>query len=262
MKNIWLIIYLVTFTNIFSINWEVLDAGLEIAEFNIPELSSKADSTMIIIRIDPEIFNFNVFSEKEYAISSVDAISWANKQDLILAVNGGLYEPDGTPTGYYRNYSFLGNPIYKNNYNMCFVCNPKIDDHPNAQLVDLEQANSDSLIENYNTVLQSIRIVDSKRNNVWKTQRYVSVAFLGEDEQGAILIIYTSHYYNIPELVDELLSMSLNLEKLMYLEGLVHSLYFKYGEKQIIRNGSIKLDAGDLKAISLNYMPMAIGLKK
>ncbi|MBN1181766.1 MAG: hypothetical protein JXB49_05715 [Bacteroidales bacterium] len=261
MKAVILIIFLAIIANLLAIDWQCIEKGLDIFEFNILDLSPKADSTVLVIRIDPDLFKFNVYSEQEYDNFTGTAESWVESQDLILAVNGGLYEPDNSPTGYFKNYDFIGNPEFKKDYNLCFVCNPRVKNLPSAQLVDLEQTDADSLINSYNTVLQSLRMVDHNGTKVWFSERQVDIVMLGESYQGDILIIYTSYPYNNSELIDKLLSMDIGLTKLMYLEGLVHSFYFKYRDRLIIRNGKEKLDNIDLENRQFFSMPIAIGIK-
>lgn len=247
---------------LFSDNWMEYEKGLALGKFKLFIPKENGDSSVvIIIRIDPAYFDFGLFCESEYGPKKRNVKKWVEDCNLIGGINGGMYEADySTGSGYLKNFNHINNNDYREDWNMFFVCNPVNDSLPEAQLIDLDEKNAEKLISQYNSILQSIRMVATESRNVWtnNTSEW-SEAALGEDEYGNILFIYCSSSYIIKELVNELLKRPIKLNKMMHLEGNVQSLYLKYGNMCLAKSGSSEL-ISDSRFYTL--MPNMIGFKK
>ena len=261
MKHYITLLLMLFLINLYLQSWQIIDEGLFFSEFEFSQKSEIGDSKVTIIKIDPDHFDFGLYCESEYGSEQRNVKDWVEDFNLICGVNGGMYETDYlTGSGYLKNYDHINNPEFRENWNMCFVCNPKSDSLPEAQLVDIEEENVEEVISQYNSVLQSIRMLSADGRNVWSKQanKWSEVA-LGEDEAGNILIISCSSAYGMKDFISELLKLPINLKKMMHLEGNVQSLYFKYGDVRFERNGSSKVSEDNKDFFS---MPNAIGVKQ
>ncbi len=247
-------------SKLFSSNFKKIDKGLYYGKFELSQKQDTGNSEVTIIKIDPDHFDFGLYCESEYGPEKRDVKEWIEDFQLICAVNGGMYETDYlTGSGYLKNFNHINNPDFRENWNMFFVCNPKSDSLPKAQLIDVDEENAKKIISQYNIVLQSIRMLNAKGDNVWNgyIDNWSSVT-LGEDKNGNILIIYSCSIIGMKELTDELISFPIDLRKLMYLEGNIQSLYFKYKDIVIAIDGSTELNEN----INFNIMPIALGVKR
>jgi uncharacterized protein YigE (DUF2233 family) len=221
MSQILLLLSLLSTGFLFAQNWQVINPGLEYGSFPLAVASEYGDSTVEVIRIDPAQYDFELLCASENGQQNRKVTKWVKDFALTAAINAGMFQKDySTGTGYLVNYQHKNNPYRHSTYNMYFVCNPREEGLPEAQMIDWQQPGAPELIDKYHSVLQCIRMMSTGGINVWteKSQKWHEAA-LAQDTAGNILFIYCSSPYNMYELVNLLKQLPLDLDKMMHLEG-------------------------------------------
>ncbi|MBN1181768.1 MAG: phosphodiester glycosidase family protein [Bacteroidales bacterium] len=246
--------------------WQQITPGLSWAEFELGLKSEVNNSTVTIVKIDPQQVDFGLYCETEHAYDLRNLENWVNEFDLICAINAGMFQKDYTTgCGLLKNYGHVNNPVPADDYKMYFVCNPVNDSLPEAQMVDIEEAGAEDLIAQYYSILQSIRMVSHDGRNVWSKQSNMwSEAALGEDGDGNILFIHCRSPYTMHDFINEILKLPINLGKMMHLEGGWEAgMILDYKKIRIERIGSYETNFYEEDGNDMFYqVPNVIGVKK
>lgn len=207
-------------TSLTEISWEQIDEGLHLTEYLSPKKSIMGDSKITILKIDPSVYDFNLFSAKEKGETVKTAKKWAIQKEQIAVINAGMYQGDfATNLGYMKDFGFVNNGrINKDNTIVAF--NRKDESVPEIQIIDRKCQDWEVLKDKYNSFSQSIRMVDCYQKNKWSQQnKKWSMVVIGMDKDGNALFIFTRSPYSVHDFVDIVLEAPINLHNLMYLEG-------------------------------------------
>jgi len=261
-------VFLNLFCNIliYADAWQKIGEGLEYGKFELAVLSSSGNSSVDIVRIDPAQYDFELLLASEHKNKKRTIENWAKDFRLTGAINAGMFQTDHiTGTGYLTNYQHKNNPYRHSSYKMYFVCNPKEEGLPEAQMIDWQQTGAPELIGKYHSALQCIRMIATGGKNVWSKQsaRW-SEAALAQDKDGNILFIFCNSPYTMHDLINLLLELPLNLDKMMHLEGGPEaSCYIETEKFHLSRVGTFEsgfFDNEDQQ--SFWQIPNIIGFKK
>ncbi|NQS97888.1 MAG: phosphodiester glycosidase family protein [candidate division Zixibacteria bacterium] len=247
--------------------WIKAAEGLEVGRFKVEAASNAGDSTIVVIRIDPEYWELILLSASETDDKrNHTAKDWCAKYGLTAAFNAGMYAADHTThIGYMRNYEHLDNPHKNSTYLSAAAFNPKKSASPAFRIFDLDEANFNSIVGDYNTVIQNLRLIKRPGNNRWEQQsKKWSEAALGEDKHGNILFIFCRSPYSMHDFNRLLLDLPIDIVCAQHLEGGPEAqLYFNYGEMEISLCGSY--ETGFFES-DLNFflfaVPNIIGVKE
>jgi uncharacterized protein YigE (DUF2233 family) len=220
---------------------EVLEPGLELLVFDAPQKSFLGDSKIHVARIDPAKWRLRILTAGETGAPPMTAKEWAQTYGLRAVINAGMFHPGGQPVGHMKSRAHVGQPrIIKDRTVFAFdALDPAL---PPAQIIDRDCQDFDALRPKYAALLQSIRMVDCNRRNVWSQQkRRWSTAALGMDRKGRVLFIHARSPYSVHDFTDMLLALPLDLRNAMYLEGGPEAtLYVKAGGMELERFGSFE----------------------
>ncbi len=245
--------------------WERVDEGLSIMEFDSPNKSKFDDPRITIVKIDPKSYSFKLLCASEQGRKSMSPKQWAEKQNLICAVNAGMYQKDGvTSVGYMKNFSHINNPRLAKAYKAVLAFNPVHFDIPEIQIIDLECQDFQKLQSKYQTFIQTIRMISCRQENVWiKQDKMSGMAVFGIDRNGNALLIFTELPYSAHDFANILLSLPISIYNAMYLEGgRQAALYLSVKEFQIERVGrSITDGENDIVPVA-RPVPNVIGIVK
>lgn len=221
--------------------WEKIDEGLYVGRF-VPEQKSVIGNYLItIIRIDPQRYSLRLLSASELGVENMSVRQWAREYNLIGAVNAGMFLTDHkTNVAYMKNFEHFNNGKIHNRYKSVAAFNPVDNGEAEFKIFDIDEEDMSRIIENYNTVIQNLRLIKRPGRNVWSQQERIwSEAALGEDEDGNILIIFCRSPYSMFDFNNILLSLPINLVAAQHLEGGAEaSLYFNYRDTEIQEVGS------------------------
>ena len=203
-----------------EIPWKKIDKGLYLAEYLSPKKSFMGDSKITILKVDPSIYDFNLFSAKEKGENVRTAKDWAVQKKQIAVINAGMYQGDfATNMGYMKDYDFINNNNV-NSDNTITAFNRKDESVPEIQIIDRKCQNWEVLKDKYHSFTQSIRMVDCSQKNKWSQQdKKWSMVVIGMDKKGNALFIFTRSPYSVHDFINILLNSSLDLYNVMYLEG-------------------------------------------
>jgi len=265
-KLICIIVAIYLFVILSAQEWNKLGDGISYAEFELSKKSEYSDSRVTIIKMDPTQYDFGIYCETEYGPRQRNAVQWAEDFELNCVINAGMFQTDYKKgCGILKNYDHMNNSVKAKDQNMYFVCNPKNDSLPEAQMIDIDEPDAKKLISQYYTILQSIRMLSADSRNVWSKQPNMwSEAALGEDKDGNILFIHCRSPYTMNDFINEMMRLPINLQKMMHLEGgWEASLYFDYNDTLIKKVGSYETDWNENDHNeSFYHLPNVIGVKR
>ncbi len=201
--------------------WRKLDEGLFVGEFDPLIKSTVKDSKITIVKIDPKFYSFKLLCASEHGKVKMTVRGWCEKFNLIAAINAGMYQKDGfTNVGLMKNFSHLNNPRLNNSYKAVLAFNPTESNVQAIQIIDLRCQDFESLKPKYQTLIQNIRMISCRQENVWAKQNQVwSMAVFGIDKSGDALFIFTEAPYSGHDFANTLLSLPISIFSALYLEG-------------------------------------------
>lgn len=203
-----------------EIQWTTPLTGLDLAQVKADKSSPVGDRIVHIARVDPAYFEFKLLTASEQGRGKRTAKQWVDEFHLTAALNAGMFQMDhSTNVGYMKNYKHINNTRF-NNDNTLIAFNPLKEDLPPLQIIDRQCQEWETLVENYASVTQGIRMVDCYQRNKWSEQpRIWSMVIFGVDHSGKGLLVFCRSPYSVHDFIDILLDLELNLYNAMYLEG-------------------------------------------
>jgi hypothetical protein len=221
--------------------WRKVDEGLFIREFDPLIRSNVKDSKITVVKVDPKYYSFKLLSASEQGRVKMPVRKWCEKFDLIAGVNAGMYQKDGlTNVGYMKNFDHLNNPHLNKTYKAVLAFNPTEPKLPKIQIIDLRCRDLESLAPKYQTLIQNIRMISCRQENVWATKDQIwSMAVFGIDKSGNALLIFTEVPHSGHDFANTLLSLPISIFNALYLEGGAQAnLFFSWKGVELERVGT------------------------
>lgn len=200
--------------------WRELEPGLAVETFAAPG-EDEVRREVVVLRVDPVLFVLRLYCAGEQDTDPQTVEQWAEDHDLVAAINASMYLPDRrTSTGFMRNFGSTNNGRVNKGFGAILVFNPAEPGLDPVRLLDRrEDPDWEAQLKRYHTAVQNYRMVSGRRN-VWLRQdEATSIACLGLDERGRVLLIHTRAPFTVFELGNLLLSLPIGLRSAMYVEG-------------------------------------------
>jgi len=217
--------------------WQALAPGVEVGRFPARRKAPVGDSVITVVRVDPRHHAFRLLSAALLKkTANPTAAEWAGEPGVLGVINASMYRSDQrTSVGYMRDGTAVNNGGWSKD-RAAFVAGPTRAGLPAVQILDESCQDLRGLAASYRVVAQNIRMIDCQRHNVWAPQpRRWSTACVGTDAAGRVLLIHARSPFTTHDLVDELLALPLDLQRLMYVEGGPEaSLYVAVGGKAVV----------------------------
>lgn len=214
--------------------FDLVAPGLEVGRFDAPVKAPVGDSTVTVVRVDPERYEFRLLSAKLLGLpQGLTAPEWAAGHGVQGVINASMFQEDHlTSIGLMRDGDRVNNRR-RNKDNAIFAAGPLLPGLPTARILDRTCEDWEALSKQYRVLVQNIRMLDCAGKNTWAQQpRKWSTACLATDREGRVLLLHVRSAYTTHDLVDVLLALPLGLQRLMYVEGGPEaSLYVKVGER-------------------------------
>ena len=212
-----------SFSNFATVSWVNISPGIDLGKFKTKKLSPVGNSTIVILRVDPELLNISFFCIDQLGLDhGLTAKEWCQKYKMAAAINAGMFDHDyETHIGYLRNDEYV-NSGKVNHYKSVVAFNPKMDDIPKFRIFDLdnEKTSIEEIEKEYLCFAQNLRLIKRPGENRWTQQdKMWSEAALGEDEEGRILFIFCRSPFTMHDLNNELISLGIDLVCAQHLEG-------------------------------------------
>jgi len=201
--------------------WKFLAKGIEYGVFHINILPETGDGKAHVVRIDPALAKLKLLLASEHDKKLRTTAEWCKDFNLVAAINAGMFQKDFlTNVGYLRNGSYIQNKRWSSKYKSVLAFAPKKTGLPPAIMVDLDTPDAMKKLEDYNAVVQNLRLIKGNGINVWeKSNKKWSESAVGIDQQGRILFLFCRLPYAMREFNEAVKSLGLGVTRLMHMEG-------------------------------------------
>jgi len=202
--------------------WLQLTNGMEYRQFNACSVSPYDDSKITIVRVNPEKVSLQLLASSELNENAMLAEEWAEKYDLSLVINAGMFAEDWeTHLGYFKTGTKTKNiGTTMKDYKSVLAFNPNRKGIPSASMFDLDVVSLPIILDKYHSVMQNIRMIKFPGKVVWgKTDRKWSEAAIGMDQQHRVLFIFSRSPYPMDEFSRCLLQLRIGIVSAQHLEG-------------------------------------------
>jgi len=221
--------------------WETLEPGLELGVLQALHPSTSGDSKIRVLRIDPHRFELRLLNSSAPGQGKpLTARDWSHRNKLVAVINASMYDADNrTSMGMMLTQKHTNNPRL-NRDKAILAFDPQSPGMAPVKLIDRECDDLDAWKGHYGTLVQSIRMISCKGENVWAASEDPwSIAAVGVDRRGRVLFIHSRSPYTPHDLIENLLSLPLDLAGAMYAEGGPEAqLYVRSGQREIELLGS------------------------
>jgi hypothetical protein len=223
--------------------WRTLAEGLSYAVMLLDESPTWGDGKMHIVRIDPEVASLSAEMASEHDGRSRTAAEWCEHRDLAVSINMGMYQTDySSNVGYARDGEHLNQRRLVSKYKSALAFGAKKPGLARAAMIDLDEPGAEARLDDYETVIQNLRLIKAPGKNVWsKQERRWSEAAIAMDREGRILFLFVRTPYTMWELNRALLKAPLGIVRAMHVEGGPEaSLSIHAGGLRLDLNGSFE----------------------
>jgi len=215
--------------------WRNLEKGLDLGIFQAPKKSALGDSLIRILRADTDYFSLrllNATSEDQTKRRSMK--DWVNKNGLVAAINASMYQKDMMTSVSYMKTRQHTNSNWVSKDKTIFAFDPTDKNLPPVRIIDRDCEDFNKLRKLYDTLIQSIRMVSCKGENMWGPQKKMwSTAAIALDHQSRVLFIHVRSPYTTHDLINMLLELPIGLKQAMYVEGGADAqLYINTGKER------------------------------
>ena len=225
--------------------WQKLADGLELGIFDSPQPAEIGDSKIRILRIDPgryelKLLNASVSNKGR----SLSAKQWCRQNGLVAAINASMFQADfKTSVSLMRTRTHVNNPRISKD--MAILAFDRLGTEvPEVKIIDRQCEDFRIWKNKYGTLVQSIRMLSCKGENVWRQQpkKYSTVA-IGMDKADRVLFIHVGSPYSTHDLINILKGLPLQIVRAMYTEGGPQAqLYIKTGAHEYEFTGHSEID--------------------
>jgi hypothetical protein len=244
--------------------WKNLEKGLDIGIFQAPNKSAFGDSLIRILRADTAYFGLRLLNASSRVKGKTWSVkNWAKNNALVAAINASMYQKNGlSSVSYMKTRQHTNNPwVSKDKTILAF--NPTVTNLKPVRIIDRDCEDFSTLRKQYETLIQSIRMVSCHGENMWHPQnKKWSTAAMGMDSQGRILFIHVRSPYTTHDLTHMLLQLPINLKQAMYVEGGADAqLYINTGNEEYEFIGSYSTGSREHDENVYSYpVPNVLGL--
>jgi len=247
--------------------WTHHDDGLSTGRFDLGDTHNSKDSTLFVIRFDPENWELKALSITEQKLEkNLSVREWARQYGMVATINAGMYDVDRkTHIGYFQTSDHKNNGRLHSKYKSVIAFNP-VGKSPAAQMFDLDVISLEKIEKSYSSIIQNERLIKKPGENRWSRggKTWWSEAALGEDKDGRILFLYTQASFKMYDLNNRLLELPLDLVSAQHLEGgLPAQIYFNYEDVEIEFHSGHEVDfSREKNPVTGLGIPNVIGIKK
>ena len=153
-----------------TLGWRKLEDGLDLGVFELPRKSVAGDSRVTILRIDPRHFTFRLMNASAPDQGKpLSARGWCDRAGLVAAINASMFQKDGVKSvALMKSARHVNNAVA--NQDKAVMCFGPLAGVPKVQIADMEKQKLADLRNQYETLVQNIRMVSPSGTNVWSQQ--------------------------------------------------------------------------------------------
>lgn len=204
--------------------------------FSTPDLGAlkNADRRLFVVTIDPARYDVRYLSSRDVSLGTerMAADAWAERFDLAVAWNPGMFEPDDAATGYTRGAAFVGQPQVRRNslYRAWFVVHDRVaavmDQIPGPGAGEGRYGPVSALPAAFRAELdtatfatQSLPILRDGAPSYPARENQWSELCFGTDRDGRVVVVFSRWPYEMRELGYRVAGLGLGIEGLVHGEG-------------------------------------------
>jgi hypothetical protein len=193
--------------------WTALGTGVEYAYFQTAGLH--------VVRIDPARARLRALTASSLDRKSRTAAQWCDQHGLVAAINLGMYLDDYVSNvGYARVGTHHNQKRWHPQYQSVLAFGPRKPSIAAAVMLDLDVPGSRERADDYETVIQNLRLIRAPGKNVWSAQpRQWSEAAVAMDRSGRVLFVFSRTAHTMVDFNRILLSLPLEVTAAMHAEG-------------------------------------------
>ncbi len=210
-------------TTIDYSNWVTLTKGMEYREIDAPTKSFIGDSKISILRMDRNLFDFNLFSATKYDSLPRDLHAWADTFQLNVVFNAGMYSLTKplSSRAYLKSESHVNNGSLLENFNLMLAMNPTVKHRNEVEILDLTCENFNEMNGQFGSYAQGLRMIDCNGSPMyWKKKiQSCSMIIAAEGGDGKFYLIFCRSPYTHNQMIDFMVGMPYHLRNAIYLEG-------------------------------------------
>jgi len=215
--------------------WKKLEPGLDLGFFEAPKKSILGDSLIKVLRADTRFFALKLLNSsasktnKRYSVKK-----WVNQNSLVAGINASMYQKNQVSSVSYMKTGKHVNSTWLSKDKTILAFDPVEKKIPAVKIIDRECEDFGVLREQYASLIQSIRMISCKGENVWGPQKKMwSTAAVALDHQGRVMFIHVRSPYSTHDLINMLLQLPIDLKRAMYVEGGADAqLYINTGKEE------------------------------
>lgn len=237
--------------------WRTLEPGLDLGEFKRTGPTIAGDSTVVILRVDPALWDLRLVcagadstagpgghagavaggvdggvaggnagrtrgGDAGGVADNLTAEGWCKREGLTAAINAGMFATNyRTHVGYLRAGKYVNCPS-SNQYQSVAAFGPRREGLPRFRIHDLDRpgVSMPAINNDYDCVVQNLRLIQRSGVNRWSPQENRwSEAALGEDSQGRALFIFSRSPFSMHDFNDILTGLPIDIVCAQHLEG-------------------------------------------
>jgi hypothetical protein len=204
-------------------HWVTLTKGLQYREINAPVKSEIGDSKISLVRLDRDLFEFDVFSATNYDSIPKSVDRWAKKHKLNIVFNSGMYSQENTllSRAFLKAGKHVNNPSIIEDFNLMLAMSPNVLHRENIEVLDLTCENFDKIKNEFNSYAQGLRMIDCNGKPMfWKKKiQSCSMIIAAEGTDNKFYIIFCRSPYTHNQMIEFMLKMPYGIRNAIYLEG-------------------------------------------
>lgn len=249
-------------------NWVTLTEGMQYREIDAPIKSHIGDSKISLLRFDRHLFAFDVFSATNDDSIPRDLHDWADKFDLNVAFNSGMYSQENTlmSRAFLKSGKHVNNPELLKDFNLMMAMSPNVPQRKNIEVLDLTCEDFAQMNREFNSYAQGLRMIDCNGKPMfWKKKiQSCSMIIAAEGADDKFYVIFCRSPYTHNQMIQFMLDMPYGIRNAIYLEGGPEtSLLIQVNEHHIAKVGSWVSDTWESDANKHFWrLPNIIGVKK
>jgi hypothetical protein len=198
--------------------WKPVQAGVDYA--TLP-LGAGSTAVVHVVRVDPSRARLAARFASTGPSRARTAAAWCEEEGLAVAINLGMYQEDlRSNVGYARADGHVNHGRWVSSYKSAIAFGPKRKGLPPAAMVDLDAADARRSLDDYDAVIQNLRLLKGPGVNVWAEagERWVEAA-IAADREGRILFLFVPTAFSMRDLNARLLALPLGIVRAMHAEG-------------------------------------------
>ena len=246
--------------------WETLEPGLELGTFPAPLKSNYGDSLIRVLRINFDQFRFKLLNASATPQKKRMSVKdWVNQHGLVAGINASMYQKDLLTSVSLMQTGDRVNSTWLSKDKTILAFDPQDGSLPPVRIIDRDCEDFPKLRKLYKTLIQSIRMVSCRRENVWQQRsKKWSASAIGSDGSGRLLFIHSRSPYSTHDLIDMLLELPIDLQRAMYVEGGSDAqLYIHSGKKEYEFLGSYSTGSHENDDNQVSWpVPNVIGIER